>query len=115
MQVKRGEIYLDTNFGAGRGSEQAGRRPCIVVSNDLCNKHSPAITVVPITKQTKTKIPTHFDMPRSKFSLPDDSIALVEQVRTIDKSRLGARHMVKLDREQLAEINEMIKIQLGVN
>lgn len=114
MLVKRGEIYLDTDFGTGWGSEQAGRRPCIIISNDLCNKYSPAITVIPITKQTKNDLPTHFDMPKKQFKLPDDSIALVEQIRTIDKSRLGVRHNVKLSYDQLLEVSEMMKIQLGI-
>lgn len=114
MIVKRGEIYLDTDFGTGQGSEQSGRRPCIVISNDMCNRFSPTITVIPITKQMKTELPTHFNMSKAEFKLNGDSIALVEQMRTIDKSRLGVLHSLRLNTHQLHKISEMSKIQLGI-
>lgn len=114
MIVKRGEIYLDTNFGEGEGSEQKGRRPCIIISNNICNRFSPTITVVPITKQTKTPLPTHFQMSKEEFKLHEDSTALVEQLRTIDKERLGVLHPVQLSQDQLHKIDELCKVQLGI-
>lgn len=112
--ILRGEIYLDTDFGGGMGSEQMGRRPCIVVSNNVCNRFSPVVTVVPITKQLKNNIPTHFTMPRQLFNLAEDSTALVEQLRTIDKRRLGRRHNVALTPYQMCCVSELIKIQTGI-
>lgn len=114
MNLKRGEIYLDTDFGTGEGSEQSGKRPCVIISNDMCNRYSPTVTVVPITTQNKTSLPTHHKLSKRDYRLPDDSTVLVEQMRTIDKSRLGVRHFKSVTREDMKVLDDMIKIQLGV-
>lgn len=114
MQVRRGDIFIDTDFRGMVGSEQGGRRPCIVISNDLCNKFSPAISVIPITKQSKTKIPTHLLLSKHKYFLDEDSLALVEQTRVLDKTRLGYKHTRGLHKDDLEAIEDMLKIQFGL-
>ena len=46
---KRGDIYY-VNFGEKDGSKQGGVRPALVVSNNKANKHSPVVTVVPLSE-----------------------------------------------------------------
>lgn len=113
--IRRGDIYISVDFNGARGSEQTGIRPCIVVSNDLCNKHSPVISVVPVSSQiAKFRLPTHLFLDKYMYSLTSDSLALVEQVTSIDKSRLGARHIKGLSYKDLALLDDMLKIQLGI-
>ena len=86
--IKRGDIfYADLNPVVG--SEQGGRRPVLIISNDIGNTHSPTVVIVPITSRvhTKAKLPTHTEVD-SFEGLDKNSLILAEQIRTIDKRRL---------------------------
>ena len=71
-------------------SEQGGIRPVIVIQNDIGNKYSPTLIVLPITSEIKKEnMPTHCILHRSiKNGLKVDSMVLAEQIRVIDKSRI---------------------------
>ena len=85
--IKRGDIYY-ANLNPVIGSEQSDTRPVLVVQNNIGNKHSPTIVVVPIScKLKKSSLPTHVIIPSSS-GIEVDSMALVEQVRAIDRSRI---------------------------
>jgi len=86
--IRRGDLlYADLNPTIG--SEQGGLRPVLVVQNNAGNTHSPTIVVVPITHNlNKRVLPTHVVIPQSS-GLDTDSLALVEQIRTIDRSRIA--------------------------
>ena len=87
MEILRGEIYM-ADLSPVYGSEQGGVRPVVVIQNNVGNKFSPTVIVVAITsKLHKAKIPTHVELD-SSCGLPLNSIALCEQLRTIDKNRL---------------------------
>lgn len=91
MDVKRGEIYY-ADLSPVVGSEQGGVRPVLVIQNDVGNKYSPTVIVCAVTSQmTKAKLPTHVEFARGEAGLSSDSVALLEQVRTLDKRRLKAR------------------------
>lgn len=115
MTIKRGDIFLDVDFGEARGSVQSGARPCLVVSNKLCNMYSPVITVLPITAQVKADMPTHFHLDKNKYKLKRHSIVLAEQIITVDKSYLKNRHFKSLTRHDLALIDDLLRIQLELN
>ena len=71
-------------------SEQGGIRPVLVIQNDIGNKHSPTIIVLPITSEIKKEnMPTHCVIHKSlKNGLRVDSMVMAEQIRVIDKSRI---------------------------
>ena len=89
-EVLRGEIYLvkldDTPFG----SEMGKTRPCLIIQNDVGNKHSPTTIVAVITSKFKNNyIPTHKALYGCGLIKP--SVVEFEQIRTIDKERLVHR------------------------
>ena len=85
--LKRGDVVL-CNLGEGKGSEQSGVRPCVVIQNDIGNRYSPTIIVATITSSTsKAKLPTHIEI-NERSGLDKPSIVLCEQIRTIDKQRV---------------------------
>lgn len=91
MDIKRGEIYY-ADLSPVVGSEQGGLRPVLVVQNDVGNRYSPTVIVCAITSQmTKAKLPTHVELCAGEAALPRASVALMEQIRTIDKRRLKQR------------------------
>ena len=110
--IKRGEIYY-ADLSPVVGSEQGGIRPIVVLQNNIGNRFSPTVIVAAITSQIgKAKIPTHIELPSSKYYLPKDSVVLLEQIRTIDKTRLKQR-VSELDNGKMEEINRAILISLG--
>ena len=89
MTVKRGDIYY-ADLSPVVGSEQGGIRPVLIVQNDVGNRFSPTVIAAAITSQKyKTNLPTHIRVNADGCGLAKDSIVLLEQVRTLDKSVLG--------------------------
>ena len=111
MLIRRGDIfYADLNPVVG--SEQGGIRPVLVVQNNVGNKHSPTVIVVPISSVRKKNLPVHIQIRCSER--PKNSTILVEQIRTIDRSRLR-KYVGSLNRELMNEINGILKISIGVD
>ena len=111
-ETKRNEIYY-ADLNPVKGSEQGGIRPVLVIQNDTGNKHSPTTIVAAITsKEEKAKLPTHVEV--TSCGVERKSLALLEQIRTIDKSRL-IKYVGELDGATVKEINEAIGISLGLN
>jgi mRNA interferase MazF len=111
-EIKRGQVWL-VELGQGQGSEQGGTRPALILQNDVGNRYSPTTIVAVITSKgnRKHQIPTHYDLDNDFFLLP--STVLLEQVRTIDKTRLKNLYGT-LTRNQMAEIEKKLKISLGM-
>ena len=110
--IERGQIYI-ANLGDGLGSEQCGIRPVLIVQNNKGNKFSPTITVIPITSANKKEIPTHVSLPKFTGGLAKDSTLVVEQMRTIDKSRLS-KFIGRLPENIMNAVNSKILIQMGL-
>lgn len=111
-QIKRGEIYY-ADLSPVIGSEQGGVRPVLIIQNDIGNKYSPTVIVSAITSQLgKAKLPTHIELPAEKYNLPKNSVALLEQIRTLDKQRLRER-VTTLGSDKMKEVNRALLISLG--
>lgn len=111
--IKRGDIHY-ANLGSNIGSEQGGRRPVLIIQNNIGNKFSPTVIIASITSRTgKAKIPTHVGIDAYRYGLPANSVVLLEQIRTIDKSRLENK-IGQLDTETMNYIDKSLKISLGV-
>ncbi len=111
-QVKRGEIYY-ADLSPVVGSEQGGIRPVLIVQNDIGNKFSPTVIVAAITSQLgKAKLPTHIELSADQYNLPKNSVALLEQIRTLDKKRLQEK-VTTLSSDKMREVNKALLISLG--
>ncbi len=88
--VNKWEIYY-CDLNPTQGSEQQGTRPVIVISNDVVNHILPISTVLPFSSvKPKDKIyPTEVLLPATKTGLPKDSVAMVQQIRTVTQRRLS--------------------------
>ena len=113
MSIKRGDIfYADLN--PTKGSEQAGRRPVIVIQNNTGNEMAPTVIVAPLTtKKFLKEYPTNVQLKKGTASLKEDSAVLLSQVRTIDKMRLE-RKIGNISGERLRAVDEAIKVSLGL-
>ena len=96
MIVHKNEVYY-ADLSPVVGSEQGGIRPVLVLQNDVGNKVSPTIIVAAITsRKKKMRMPTHVSITMEEGHLPKNSMAMLEQIRTIDKSRI-IRYVGKLN------------------
>lgn len=111
-EIHRGDLYSAT-LEPVVGSEQGGTRPVIVIQNDTGNKHSPTVIVVSVTSRMRKMrcLPTHTKLHCPKLSA--DSISLLEQVRTIDKSRLGD-YIGRLDPRDMRNLEKALLISVGI-
>ena len=109
----RGEMYY-ADLGKGVGSEQEGYRPVVIIQNDVGNKHSPTVIVASISSRIsgKKKLPTHYYM-NAEDGLREPSMILLEQIRTIDKRRLGQR-IGKLSDKHIAGLNNALAVSVGL-
>ena len=115
MVVKRGDIYY-ADLRPVVGSEQGGVRPVLIIQNDLGNKYSPTVIAAAITSQTnKTKLPTHIEIRENTSGLKNNSVVLVEQIRTIDKSRLKEKIGHIDDNKIINELNNALGISFGLD
>ena len=110
--IKRGQLYY-ADLSPVVGSEQGGVRPVLILQNDVGNKFSPTVIAAATTSRlTKAKLPTHITLEKEKYCLPKDSIVLLEQIRTIDKSRL-LDYIGELPTEIMSKVNSALLISLG--
>ena len=86
----------------------------LIVQNDTGNKHSPTVIAAAITSQVgKARLPTHIELSGQSCGLSRDSVILLEQIRTIDKSRLRER-MGRLDDPLMNEVDNAIAVSFGL-
>ena len=110
--IKRGEVYY-ADLSPVVGSEQGGVRPVLILQNNVGNKYSPTVIVAAITsKIDKSRVPTPVAIGKDK-GLTDDSVALLEQIRTIDKQRLTDK-ITHLNDDIMKEVDKALKISIGV-
>ena len=100
------------NLNPVKGSEQGGIRPVIIIQNDVGNTYSPTVIVAAITSQTKKDIPTHVKI---RFEgMPGESTIMLEQIRTIDRSRLLS-FVGTIESSKMLEVEKAIEISFGLS
>jgi mRNA interferase MazF len=112
----RGEIW-PADLGTGRGHEQAGQRPVLVVSDDAFNAGlSGLVMVVPLTsKVAKSKtIPAHIQIAPPEGGLKTTSVILCDQLRTISRDRLGKSSWGSISAVTLADVEVVLRMLLSL-
>lgn len=114
ISVQRGDLFY-ADLDPGIGSEQSGIRPVLILQNNIGNCYSPTTIVTALTTSIKSKavIPTHLFID-ARDGLRFDSIILLEQIRTIDKSRL-LQKIGHLDQAEMQEVDQCLLISLGIS
>lgn len=111
--LKRGDIYFADLCGLEQslGSEQTGRRPVLIIQNDVGNMYSPTTIIATLTTKIKRNLPTHVVI-RGFAGLSQTSAVCLEQIKTIDKSRLE-NYCGNIGETMMKEIEQAIFISLG--
>ncbi len=111
--LQRGDVYYADLNGIEQscGSEQRGRRPVIILQNNLGNKYSPTTIVAVMTTRHKKWLPTHVRVYRSAGLACYGTVCL-EQIKTIDKERLE-EYVGSLSPKIMQKIEKALAVSLG--
>lgn len=110
---RRGEIYW-VNLDPTIGTEIAKTRPALIISNDIGNQYADRVIVAPITTRNMDRVyPFEVFVPRGEGGLAQNSKVLLDQIRAIDKRRLG-NLIGGLSVERMAQVNQAIRWSLSV-
>lgn len=112
---KKWSIYR-ANLEPVIGSEQGKTRPVLVISENEVNNLLNTINVLPITsrKPNRRIYPNETLLNANAYGLPNESIVLCHQIRTLDKQRLTSIYGSIQDEKKQEEILEAIRFQLGI-
>lgn len=109
-KIFKGQIYYVSKTGINTtGSEQTAGRPAIIVSNNTGNHYSNVVEVVYLTTQCKADMPTHISISSAR----KPSIALCEEIVSVDKQRLG-KYIGTITSEEMQQVNQAMMISLGI-
>ena len=109
--IQRGDVYF-ASLGYCTGSEQGGERPVIIIQNNKGNTFSPTVLVACITKRRKKNLPTHVILPK-ELGFEYDSVVMTEQIKTLDKSRIG-NFVCHVPDEYMEMVDKSLKVSFGM-
>ncbi|MGV6935942.1 type II toxin-antitoxin system PemK/MazF family toxin [Paenibacillus sp. CMM36] len=116
-EIKKLDVWIADlgETGGGKSHIQKGQRPVIVMSNNIGNKFSPVVMVVPLSAQTqKANLPTHVLLDKDKCGFDRHSVALFEQMRVLDKKDLACK-VASIPLEYELSLNSTYKVVAGIN
>jgi mRNA interferase MazF len=108
---RRGEIWI-VNWNPARGSEQSGRRPALIIQNDIGNEKAPT-TIVAAISTTVRIYPMNVAVKPPEGGLKHPSIIKTSQILTISQERLEKR-LGSLSNDKMDEVNRAIKLSLSL-
>jgi mRNA interferase MazF len=111
-EIRRGEIYW-VDWSPGRGSEQKGIRPALVIQNDSGNKFSPNTIVASVTTAIDRLYTFQVKVAPEESGLPQLSIVDLASLETVDKGRLKEK-CGELSPEKISQVDGALKVSLGL-
>ena len=109
---ERGEVWL-VNWNPARGSEQAGKRPALVIQNDIGNEKAPTTIVAAISSSVRI-YPMNVEVKPPDGGLDRPSIIKTSQILTVARQRLGKR-LGRLSRVRMDDVDKAIKLSLALS
>lgn len=113
MRIYKGDIFY-ADLSPAVGCEQGGIRPVLIIQNNIGNRYSPTVIAAAITSRTdKGHLPTHIEINGRQHGLRNNSIVLLEQVRTIDRFRLR-EYIGRLNGQTLEQVNRALAVSFDL-
>lgn len=108
MEIKRGQVYW-INLNPTKGSEIKKQRPCVVIGENAINRARRTVVVIPLSS-SGTERPY---LAIGVQCMQQKTIAVVDQIRAVDKSRFLV-YVGSMDDEEMTKIEEGLRIALGL-
>lgn len=112
QRFRRGDIWT-VDFEPVVGSEQSKARPAVIIQNDIGNHYSPMLIVAALTSGETARYDVQVEVKSPEGGLHHNSLVLLNQIRTIDKRRVG-RFWGRLSTQTMRRVDEAIRISLGL-
>lgn len=112
LDVRRGDVF-SVDFEPVRGSEQGKVRPALIIQNDFGNRSGRTVIVAAITTGETARFRVNVEIKTPEGGLRNNSLVLLHQLLTIDKSRLG-HYWGHLSPATMRKVDEALKISLGL-
>jgi len=112
--MRRGDIVL-VELDPTQGSEQRGKRPCLVVQNNVGNTNSPTTIVVPFTTSFGDRLyPFEVLVPAEECALREDSVAVCSQIRTVFVDHRVVETLGSVPSDRMAKVDTALEYSLGL-
>jgi mRNA interferase MazF len=111
-EILRGEIYW-VDWTPARGSEQSGKRPALIIQNDVGNQYAGTVIVAAITTAYNKPYRFMVSLSAEQSGLPKDSTADLAMLITISKDRLGEK-CGQITPHKMLEVDQALKVSLGL-
>ena len=112
-RLRRGEVYL-VNFDPTIGAEIKKTRPALVIQNNIANRHSPITIVAAVTSKFDERLyPTEVLIRPPEGGVSEDSVVVLNQIRSIDKARLIKR-LGALKPTTRQKVDQALQISVGL-
>jgi mRNA interferase MazF len=111
--MRRGDIYF-ARLDPTQGAEVQKTRPVVIVSNNASNRASSLVTVVPVSSNTSRVFPFELALSPEQSGLPKTSKAMAQQVRTLDKTRLGAQRVGMIPPSLMPQLDAALRLHLAL-
>ena len=108
----RAEVWL-ADLNPTRGRAQAGRRPVLVVSEDLFNRGPAGLVIVLPMTSTLRNVPSHVVLSPPEGGVKQQTAILCEAVRSVSVERLVVR-WGQIDKQTLAAVEDRLRMLLGL-
>ena len=115
MVIKKGSIYW-VDFSPGKGPEPKGRRPCLVIQNNILNESKlNTVLMVAITSTMKFgELPGNIVLRKGEASLPKKCVINVTQINSVDKRSLKEK-IGSLSQKRMDQVYEGVKLVMGIS
>ena len=113
---RRGDVFLanlgEHDLGVNENHLQTGRRPIVIVQNNIGCHFAETVTMVPLTASLKKlRQPTHYVLQDASF-LKKQSMVVAEQVATINKHQVLG-YLGRLSQTDMKGVDAALMTQLG--
>ena len=114
MVIRKGSIYW-VNFSPGKGSEPIGRRPGLVIQNDILNDSNlNTVIMLAITSTMKLgELPGNIVLKKGEANLPKKCVVNVTQIKSVDKKSIKEK-IGTLPKKRLDEVHEGLKLVMNL-
>jgi mRNA interferase MazF len=114
MVIRKGSIYW-VDFSPGKGSEPIGRRPGLVVQNDILNDSNlNTVIMLAITSTMKFKeLPGNVGLKKGEANVPKKCVVNVTQIKSVDKKSIKEK-IGTLPKKKLDEVHEGLKLVMNL-
>jgi mRNA interferase MazF len=109
---QRGGIWT-VDFEPVVGLEQGKAQPALIIQNDIDNRYSPVLIVAAVTSGQRARYDVQVEVKTPEGGLNHNSLVLLNQIRTIDKRRVG-RFWGRLSVQTMQQVDEAIRVSLGL-